>query len=114
MTKFKVSKKERDERRAAKRDERIKAMFPDEPPNDIDEFRNMLARKITMFVGERRKSWRGCPERVCRRQRACLAPHLHCSNRPPQPPSTPEQMARVMAQVQRALRQAAAQNDEAE
>ena len=56
MTKFKVSKKERDERRAAKRDERIKAMFPDEPPNDIDEFRNMLARKITMFVGERRKS----------------------------------------------------------
>jgi len=87
-------------------------MEPDEPPEDMDEFRMTLARRIHMFIGERRKSWRGCPERACRRQHACLAPRNRCSNAPPSTPSTPEQTAKVMAQVQRALRQVAAQREE--
>jgi hypothetical protein len=74
----------------------------DEPPEDKDEFRNALARRIARFLGNREQAWRDCPERLCRRQRACVAPHIHCTNRPP-PASTPEGVARAGAAVQRVL-----------
>ena len=54
-----------------------------------------------MFVNR----WHGCPERLCRRNRGCMAPDNFCANveRP-----TPEQMARdwprVQAEVDKALK----------
>jgi len=79
----------------------------DDPvPVDIDEFRYKLARRITRFVANEKEYWRGCKERACRRQRSCAAPHVRCSNAPPKRPDPDgRRAARVMAQVQRALRE---------
>ena len=94
--------------RAARRDRREKAerdASGDEVPADMDVFRNTLARRIAVFIGNRKQLWRGCPERICRRQRACAAPRIRCSNAPRLPPDpTGRGVARVMAQVQRALK----------
>ena len=84
----------------------------DDPvPENIDEFRNELARRIHRLIGDRQKYWRGCPEPACRRRGACLAPRIHCSNAPPLPPSTPEQQARTRAQVQHVLREIVARRE---
>ena len=78
----------------------------DDPvPENIDEFRTELARRINKFIGDRKKYWRGCKEPACRRHRACVAPRIHCSNAPPDRPSTPERRARAVAQLQRTLRE---------
>ncbi len=46
-------------------------------PDDIDEFRNELARRICMFFNE----WHGCcPELLCQRNRGCMAPNNFCAN----------------------------------
>lgn len=59
---------------------RIKAAgLSDEMPEDIDEFRLDLARRVTMFVN----NWRGCPEMLCQRNRGCMAPNITCTNAPP-------------------------------
>ena len=85
----------------------------DPVPLDIDDFRNELARRISRFVGNRKESWRNCRERACRRHHTCAAPHIRCSNAPPLPPDpTGRRGARVMAQVQRALREVAAKREE--
>jgi hypothetical protein len=75
----------------------------DAPPADMDEFRNALARRINRLIGNRRQFWRSCPERICRRQRACAAPRIRCSNAPLLPPD-PDGTARAVAEVQRALK----------
>jgi hypothetical protein len=75
----------------------------DDPvPKNIDVFRNRLARRIAMFVN----NWHGCPEPLCRRQRGCMAPHIHCTNTLPVE-TTPEQTARTMALVHRTVRELA-------
>ena len=81
-------------------------------PENIDEFRNALARRISRLIGDHEEYWRSCKELSCRRRRACLAPRIHCSNAPPLPPSTPEQQARTMAQVQRMLREFEARREQ--
>ena len=58
----------------------------DKPPDDADEFRNGLARSITMFIN----TWQGCPEPLCRRHRGCMAPNIHCTNDPPLPAKEPD------------------------
>jgi hypothetical protein len=84
-------------------------------PENIDEFRNELARRINKFIADRRKKyWRGCKEPACRRRRTCLAPRIRCSNAPPLPPSTPEQQARTMAHVQRVIREVLARREKGE
>jgi hypothetical protein len=91
--------------RTARRERREKAerdASADEVPADMDEFRYALARRIALFIGK--QLWRGCPERICRRQRACAAPRIRCSNAPPPLPPDPVRTARVMAQVSRALK----------
>lgn len=75
---------------------------------DIDAFRLAMARRIAMLIDD----WHGCPERICRRQRGCMAPKVNCSNRKPGPPPPPENVARVMARVLRAVAAAAAQAEE--
>jgi hypothetical protein len=82
---------------------------PDAPPEDIDRFRAMLARRLTMLISDQQKCWRRCKEPACRRRRACAAPHSQCSNELPGPPATPEQIERTKALLQRALRDRLAQ-----
>lgn len=92
--------------RAARRERREKAerdASGDEVPADMDEFRNTLARRIAVFIGNRQQYWRTCREPLCRRQRACAAPGIRCSNAPRLPPD-PERTARAMGQLQRALK----------
>jgi hypothetical protein len=82
---------------------------PDAPADDMDRFRNQLARRIAMLISDHEKCWRRCKEPVCRRKRACAAPRIRCSNEPPAPPATPDQVARTMARIQRELQKRLAQ-----
>jgi hypothetical protein len=62
----------------------------DDPvPDDIDEFRLNLARRIAMLINTRR---------------GCMAPHIACSNAKLRPPVSDEQFARSMTDFQRTLR----------
>ena len=83
-------------------------------PENIDEFRNALARRISRLIGDHEEYWRGCKEPACRRRRCCVAPRNRCSNAPPLAPSTPEQRARTMATVQRVLREVLARREQGE
>ena len=69
------------------------------PPEDIDAFRRLLARMIAMFVND----WPGCPERICRRMRGCMAPNNTCENHADDPPMTQEEWEVVRLKVRRAL-----------
>ena len=87
----------------------------DDPvPENIDEFRNRMAQRIYRFIGNTKGYWRTCKEPVCRRHRACAAPHIHCSNARPLPSGTPDQQTRAMARVQRMLRDGMARQGEGE
>lgn len=90
--------------KAERRAKLMKLWGDADPPEDIDEFRKALARRIARYIDR----WRGCPEPACRRHRRCEAPHVSCTNHRPARPHTPEQTARAMAQVSRMLRQIAA------
>jgi hypothetical protein len=70
----------------------------DETPQDMDAFRDGLARRIVMLIND----WKGCPEKRCRRQRGCMAPHSHCTNQPWLPPD-PDAAANMLAEFRRAL-----------
>ncbi len=86
----------------------------DDPvPKDIDAFRYAMARRIHKFIGDHERAWRHCPEGCCRRARHCIALSGDCTHRPPgpEPEPTPEQFARFMAQLQRALRERLAESD---
>ena len=77
----------------------------DDPvPENIDEFRNELARRVRRFIGNRKKYWRTCKERACRRHRACAVPGVRCSNAPPLRRRSPDHTARMAAQVHRKIR----------
>jgi hypothetical protein len=68
-------------------EQRIKAAGLDgEPPEDMDEFRDQFARRISMYLNE----WHGCPELICRRNRGCMAPNNTCANVPELPPEEAE------------------------
>jgi hypothetical protein len=82
---------------------------PAAPATDMDRFRTMLARRIAMLISDHEECWRSCREPVCRRKRACAAPRMRCSNEPPAPPATPDQVARTLAAIQRALQKRMAQ-----
>ena len=75
-------------------EQRIKAAGLDgEPPADIDESRDRVARRIVMFLNE----WQGCPELLCRRNRGCMAPNIVCANVPKE---TPEEAEREWRKAQ--------------
>ena len=111
MPKAKLTRRERDKLRAAANDRAAAAWLPELPPDDMDAFRLTLARRINIFISNRQRRWRGCPEPACRRRRGCVAPRIECSNSAPARPSTPEQTARTLAQVQRALREVSARQE---
>jgi len=78
----------------------------DDPvPENIDDFRNALARRIWRLISDMKQRWRTCGERCCKRARACIAPQGNCANGAPEKPMTPEQVARGMAQLQRMMRE---------
>ena len=112
MPKAKLTRRERDQRRAAANDQvAAAASFPEQPADDMDAFRLMLARRINIFISNRQRRWRGCPEPACRRRRGCVAPRIECANHKRDRPSTPEQRARGMARVQRTLRDVSARRE---
>jgi hypothetical protein len=59
-----------------------------------------ILRKLAIVLDE----WRDCPERVCRRQRACASPRLLCLDKEPERQVSPKHEAEVMAYLQRALK----------
>ena len=48
----------------------------DEGPEDMDEFRYDLARRIVMLLNR----WDGCPEPLCKRNPGWMAPSGDCIN----------------------------------
>ncbi len=51
---------------------------------DLDTFRYRLARRIDMFLND----LPGCPEKLCRRMRGCMAPNGRCENHRDDPQMT--------------------------
>jgi hypothetical protein len=64
-----------------------------------------------MLMSNRKRSWRSCKERLCRRARGCKAPRIHCTNEGPSAPGSPEQLARIMAFMRQTLDARAAEID---
>ena len=83
----------------------------DEEPEDMDEFRNQMARRIRMVVSTATNTWQDCPEPACRRHRCCMAPNMTCTNAPP-PNLSKEEGARIIAKIYQALRERVAQEGE--
>ena len=79
------------------------ARSDDSPPRDMAAFRNELARRICVIIGNQQGYWRHCPQRCCRRARACRVPTMQCSGAPPMPETTPEQASRAMAEFRAVL-----------
>lgn len=77
----------------------------DETPQDIDAFRNDLARRLRIIISNQQRRWCGCREPSCKRARACRAPRGGCSNRKPTKPVSERQSARGRAMLARALRE---------
>jgi hypothetical protein len=74
----------------------------DDTAENIHAFRYALARRIHMMIDD----WHGCPQRLCRRNRGCMAPDNRCANQSSSPPASREETARLMAQVHRAMQAA--------
>jgi hypothetical protein len=73
----------------------------DDPvPQDIDEFRLELARRIMTVLGLPER----CRERACRRGRRCAGRDLRCQRDFPAPPMTRDEEAEALARVQRMLK----------
>jgi hypothetical protein len=103
------SKFQRAAQRLKRNQARLSALNPTDPEGDIDAFRRAMSRRISMFIGNSRRLWRGCPEPFCRRARACIAASGNCSNAPPLPPDPDgTRDARARASMYHALQAAAA------
>jgi hypothetical protein len=87
--------RDKSDRRSRSYERRLKAAGLDHEdyPEDADEFRNALTRRIWMFLNE----WHGCSELICARNRGCMAPNIVCAN-VPQPSA--EEMEREWPAVQ--------------
>src|SRR5579884_744246 len=78
----------------------------DPPPEDMDACRLELARRIYRFVADRSYRWRTCPERACKRARACMTREGRCRNlEPPKRPASERDIARAQTWLRRALEQ---------
>jgi hypothetical protein len=81
---------------------RLKAAGLDgDDPEDIsmDEFRERLARRIAMFMNE----WDGCAERICQRNRGCMAPNGDCVNVEDDVEMSEEEWAQCRFDIRQAL-----------
>lgn len=59
------------------------AMMLDAMPVDSPEDEAAVeTRHINMLLANCERWWRTCPDRACRRARACRAPHMLCANTP--------------------------------
>src|SRR5687767_13863257 len=74
----------------------------DDGPEDIDEFRRELTRKMVNFMS----GWRDCPDPACRRARACRGRTLACCGNEPKP--SPREVARHTARMVHLLRRVCA------
>jgi hypothetical protein len=71
-----------------------------DPAAIIDAQRRELARRLAIFASD----WRRCPQRICRRNRACTPADIVCFSPPPARKTTPEQDAEAMAWLSRELK----------
>ena len=81
---------------------RLKAASLDDEtmPDDIDEFRYQVARRIAMFLNQ----WHGCRELICQCNRGCMAPNNTCANLPrPSAEEMEREWPRVQAEFHKAL-----------
>ena len=85
-----------------------------EMPQDMDEFRNDLARRINRYVADRQGVWERCDERECRRARACRSVQIRCPMLPPPPVLTPEEDAQWRAELYYALKARVAEIEQGE
>jgi hypothetical protein len=69
----------------------------DTPPDDPDEFRWALVRRMNTFMS----SWRDCDLPLCRRVRACRGKRVECARDHSKAP--PKDDARVRARLKRML-----------
>lgn len=76
----------------------------DLPPQDIDEFRLELVRRIMTMLGLPQR----CREKACRRGRRCAGKTLRCQRDFPGPPMTRDQEAQALAGIQRVLKRCVA------
>lgn len=79
----------------------------DTKPVDIDALRCKMARSIHMAIN----AWKGCPEPSCRRERGCMAPNNVCTNAPPSPQVSEEDLARTKAMFYRVLKEVVERNE---
>jgi hypothetical protein len=90
-------------------DEDLEDETNDPMPEDPDEFRRQLARKINRYVADRKQYWRLCAQRECRRARQCRSRDLSCINFPPNPPVSDEEWAKILPKIERAVEQGMAE-----
>ena len=69
----------------------------DDMPEDINEFRRSLLRRMNDI----RQEWRTCSQAICRRARQCVAENLACSPEPA--PIDRRKAARAKFRLKRAL-----------
>ena len=89
----------------------IAADDDDGGPEDMDEFRLDIVRRIQSFLG----CWRDCDQPICKRARACRGDTLACAAGDVEP--TPQQWTRQRGKMYEALQRAMAKygcNDECE
>ena len=84
----------------------VMATADDAVPEDIDVFRLALARRMLTFIGMPRR----CRERICRRTKSCAGPDMRCQRDYPAPQATPDEEAREMSDLLRAIKRRLAQS----
>ncbi|HWK95319.1 MAG TPA: hypothetical protein VNR39_07840 [Pseudolabrys sp.] len=84
-----------------------------EMPQDMDEFRFDLARRINRYVANHLGCWERCDERECRRARASRSPQIACPISPPPPVLTPEEDAQCRAEFYDAIKARMAEIEQA-
>ena len=80
----------------------------DDPvPENIDEFRRELARRMLTMVGMPRR----CREPLCRRIKRCAGPDIRCLRDNPAPQLTPDERARMQSEMLRAVQRRMAEEE---
>lgn len=93
-------KDSRQDVRAGRNDHEPVIVPDDDPvPADIEEFRRALIRKMLNLA----RMWRRCREPLCRRHKRCLGADFRCHRDNPVRLHTPDQEARIKAELKRAL-----------
>jgi hypothetical protein len=101
----KTKRRRADDPRNARRTARRKDASPPAPAGAVarapagEDIALRLQRRLHTLAGR----WRRCREPVCRRAKSCRGAKFSCARAAPQKQLTPEQQARRMAMIYRAV-----------